>query len=239
MPEYSPLWPQMPCRSLTEPLEKREPPSMDYLRRHRWFACLVLFCALSGCRARSPDSRTGADSLPVPAPTEAGAEGDDICRAFEKSLSSPDFDDGAPIPKRHAYRGEGENVPPRLAWDKVPARTKELALIVDDPDAPMPEPWVHEVFYGIPVGVTTIDPLVRSGAMTDSMARFFHGKNSWGEHAWGGPMPPPGAPHRYIFTLYALDRELGLDAGQTKEQLLSAMKGRILCSARLTGTYQR
>ncbi|MBU1243768.1 YbhB/YbcL family Raf kinase inhibitor-like protein [Myxococcota bacterium] len=154
------------------------------------------------------------------------------------SLTSPDFAQGAPIPKVHAYKGEGKNTPPRLAWTNVPKGTVELALIMDDPDAPTPEPWVHDVLYHIPVDATP-DLMVIRGASVDSAARFTAGANSWNEKDWGGPKPPPGKPHRYFFRLYALDVHLELPPGATKAQLLAAMKGHILGTAELMGTYQR
>ncbi|MBN1773365.1 MAG: YbhB/YbcL family Raf kinase inhibitor-like protein [Deltaproteobacteria bacterium] len=154
------------------------------------------------------------------------------------TLTSHDFEDGRPIPRAHAYTGEGENRPPRLAWSHLPPGTVELALIVDDPDAPRPEPWVHDVLYNIPTDATP-ETMVLRGATVDSARRFLPGVNSWGEQAWGGPFPPPGGPHRYVFTLYALDAVLDLPPGATKEQLLQAMEGHVLGTAVLVGTYRR
>ncbi|NMC71776.1 MAG: YbhB/YbcL family Raf kinase inhibitor-like protein [Myxococcales bacterium] len=154
------------------------------------------------------------------------------------TLTSPDFADGQPIPRVHAYTGEGENRPPRLAWSNLPPGTVELALIVDDPDAPRPEPWVHDVLYNIPVDATP-EAMVLRDAAVDSVLRFVPGTNSWGERGWGGPFPPPGAPHRYVFTLYALDTTVNLPPGATKEQLLAAIDGHVLGTAVLTGTYRR
>jgi hypothetical protein len=190
---------------------------------HAAAAAAVL--VVPGCR-RSPSETTAADTT-SPAANPSGM-----------TLSSPDFADGRPIPRVHAYTGEGENRPPRLAWTNLPAGAVELALIVDDPDAPRPEPWVHDVLYNIPLDATP-DTMVLRGATVDSARRFMPGANSWGEQAWGGPFPPPGAPHRYVFTLYALDTVLELPPGATKDQLLQAMDGHVLGTAVLTGTYQR
>lgn len=190
-------------------------------------ATLVLFGA--DCR-KSPSETTAADTT-GPRPAATAADG-------SMTLTSPDFADGQPIPRVHAYVGEGENRPPRLAWSNLPAGTVELALIVDDPDAPRPEPWVHDVLYNIPTDATPEEMVLR-GATADSARRFTAGVNSWGESGWGGPYPPPGAPHRYVFTLYALDVVLELEPGATKERLLEAMQGHILGTATLTGTYQR
>ena len=114
----------------------------------------------------------------------------------------------------------------------------ELALVVDDPDAPGAKPWVHDVLYKIPVDAGP-DLMVLRGASVDSAARFLPGENSWGETGWDGPAPPPGKPHRYVFTLYALDTELDVQPGLTKDELLDAMEGHVLGTAELVGTYQR
>ena len=193
---------------------------------------LLLATALPGpaCR-KSPTETTAADTTSSSAPRTATPP-------TGMTLTSPDFADGEPLPRVHAYTGEGENRPPRLAWSNLPAGTVELALVVDDPDAPRPEPWVHDVLYNIPVDAAP-DALVLRGALVDSARRFMPGTNSWGAQEWGGPFPPPGAPHRYVFTLYALDTVLELQPGATKEQLLQAMDGHVLGTAVLTGTYQR
>jgi Raf kinase inhibitor-like YbhB/YbcL family protein len=173
-----------------------------------------------------------------PRPVEEPAGGPEPPAGGAMTLTSPDFDDGQPIPAKHAYEGEGENVPPRLEWSNLPEGTAELALIVEDPDAPTPEPWVHDVLYKIPVDATAEEMVLR-GTAVDSVARFFQGLNSWHEAAWGGPKPPHGKAHRYVFTLYALDAELDVAPGLTKEDLLDAMAGHVLATATLVGTYRR
>jgi len=183
-----------------------------------------------GCR-RSAGGGAAADTARPG--TAAG-----LPAAARMTLTSPDFADGAPIPRVHAYTGEGENRPPRLAWSNLPPGTVELALIVDDPDAPRPEPWVHDVLYNIPVDATP-EAMASREAPAGSARRFVSGTNSWGKRGWGGPFPPPGAPHRYVFTLYALDTTVDLPPGATKEQLLAAIEGHVLGTAVLTGTYQR
>jgi len=181
-----------------------------------------------------PSCHTGAGS--GRAAVERSTSPTEGSGAAGMSLQSPSFGDGEPIPQRHAYRGEGKNIPPTLNWSGLPTGTKELALIVDDPDAPTPQPWVHDVLYSIPIGAS---PLDASARLSPLAGRLRKGVNSWDELGWGGPMPPPGKAHRYIFTLYALDTELDLAEGQTKEGLLGAMEGRVLGTAKLVGTFQR
>jgi Raf kinase inhibitor-like YbhB/YbcL family protein len=154
------------------------------------------------------------------------------------TIQSPAFANNAVIPKR--FTGDGEDVSPQLTWSGVPANAKELALIMDDPDAPTPEPWVHWVIYKIPVSPTGLPENVAKTAKLTTPAGALQGKNSWGKESYGGPAPPRGhGTHHYHFKLYALDAALNVSSGLTKAQLLSAMKGHIVAQGELVGTYQR
>ncbi len=145
-------------------------------------------------------------------------------------VSSPAFEPGGAIPRKHT--GEGEDVSPALTWTGVPDETKEIALICDDPDAPTPAPWVHWVVYKIPADRTGLPEGDTQGAL--------EGKNDFGGTGYGGPMPPRGhGVHRYHFKVYALDTELEVAAGLTKERLLEAMEGHVLAEGELIGTYER
>jgi Raf kinase inhibitor-like YbhB/YbcL family protein len=146
-------------------------------------------------------------------------------------VTSKDFAAGERIGKRHAYAPEGENVPPAIAWTGAPPGTKEFALICDDPDAPVQEPWVHWVLYRIP-GTST--------GLPDGLRGAAAGRNSWNQTGWGGPLPPPGhGTHHYHFKVYALDSSLGLPAGASKRDLLKSMKGHVLAEGEVMGTYSR
>ena len=120
----------------------------------------------------------------------------------------------------------------------MPDNAKELALIVDDPDAPGGT-WVHWVLYGIPAGVQALPEGVRKADRPDNLPGAAQGGNSWGKVGYGGPMPPAGRPHRYEFKLYALDTALNLRPGATKADLLEAMRGHVVAQGHLMGTYQR
>ncbi len=153
-------------------------------------------------------------------------------------LSSEAFGPGSTIPRRHT--GDGEDLSPPLGWTDLPPETRELALIVDDPDAPSQQPWVHWVISkirptepGIPEGVhLKPTPSFPAGAV--------QGKNSWGTIGYRGPSPPRGhGVHRYVFRLYALDEPLNVAAGLDKPALLKAMQGHVLAIAELIGTYER
>lgn len=153
-------------------------------------------------------------------------------------LQSEAFSPNGPIPRR--YTGDGEDLSPPLTWSGVPEGTKELVLIVDDPDAPRPEPWVHWVLYKIPADTPGLPEGIPTSGPVSSPPGAVQGKNSWPKNGYGGPYPPTGhGVHHYHFKLYALDVELTLGAGATKEALLKAMQGHVLAEGELVGTYQR
>ncbi|HEU5250307.1 MAG TPA: YbhB/YbcL family Raf kinase inhibitor-like protein [Thermoanaerobaculia bacterium] len=133
------------------------------------------------------------------------------------------------------YTCDGRNVSPPLSWSGVPADAKNLALICDDPDAPAGV-WVHWVVYDLPASAKGLPEAVPLRDEISGGGR--QGKNDFRKTGYGGPCPP-GGTHRYVFTLSALDRPVGLPAGATKAQLLSAMRGHVLAEGKLTGKYSR
>lgn len=145
-------------------------------------------------------------------------------------VTSSAFEPNGAIPTK--YTGEGEDISPPLSWDGAPDGTQEFALVCDDPDAPMAEPFVHWVLYGIPKHRTSLPEGTDGGGM--------EGKSSFDSQGYGGPMPPPGhGTHHYHFTVYALDTPLELSPGASKADLLDAMEGHILDQGELVGTYER
>lgn len=149
-------------------------------------------------------------------------------------LSSTSFAAGASIAKRFTCDGQDDS--PELHWSEAPAGTKSFALIADDPDAPVGT-WVHWVLFNLPPETRALPESVPKTPSLPSKAR--QGKNDFGKIGYGGPCPPPGKPHRYFFKLYALDAVLALEAGVTKADVESAMKGHILAQAELMGRYGR
>lgn len=148
-------------------------------------------------------------------------------------LKSTSFSDGSSIPARYTCDGEGKS--PSLDWSGAPAVTKSFALIVHDPDAPVD--FTHWVAYDIPARVHRLaEGASNDGEMPPGSAE---GVNGFRKMGYGGPCPPGGKPHRYIFLLYALDTNLGLPAGATREQVQSAMRSHIVATGKLTGTYGR
>lgn len=149
-------------------------------------------------------------------------------------LTSPAFAPGKPIPAK--YTCDGADVSPPLAWDRVPYGTKSIALVLDDPDAAAGD-WVHWVLFDIPPQTKQLAEGGPAGAGLPDGAR--HGTNDFGKPAYGGPCPPPGKPHRYVFRVYMLDTELGLAATTTKAVLLQALDPHVLGEGELKGSYQR
>ncbi|WP_439629864.1 YbhB/YbcL family Raf kinase inhibitor-like protein [Gemmata sp.] len=153
------------------------------------------------------------------------------------TLTSPAFAADHDIPSD--YTCEGGDVSPALAWTGVPAGTKSLALIVDDPDAPDPaapkRTWVHWVLYNLPADLKRLPEAVDRDALPDGA---LEGTNDWKRTGYGGPCPPVGR-HRYFFKLYALDAALPDLSHPTKAALEAAMAGHVLAKAELVGKYQK
>src|SRR5690242_1818762 len=151
-------------------------------------------------------------------------------------LTSPAFGEMGPIPRAHTC--DGADLSPPLVWSDVPAGAKQLALIMDDPDAPRGV-FVHWVLYGLRPDVKGLASGFPRDAETVKPVKAYQGVNSFPATGYRGPCPPPGPAHRYIFTLYALTQELTLPPGATKAVLQQAMQGLVLGEAVLTGKYGR
>ncbi len=150
--------------------------------------------------------------------------------AMALELKSKGFSNEEYIPQK--YSGQGDDVSPQLSWSDVPEKTKSFAIICDDPDAPIGD-WVHWIVYDIPADVTTLaEAVILPPAIKQ-------GKNDFGNQNYGGPMPPPGKPHRYFFKIFALDTQLNLPAGLTKKDLLTEMQEHIIAKDEIIGLYKR
>jgi len=141
-------------------------------------------------------------------------------------LSSPAFTSEIPA----AYTCDGQNVNPPLTISEVPAETKSLALIMDDPDAPRGD-WVHWLMWNI-------DPATTKISENSVPSSAIQGTTDFGTAAWGGPCPPSGT-HRYVFKLYALDTPLNLAPSAKKSDLEAAMQGHVLEQTEFVSTYSR
>ena len=195
-------------------------------------AFILLVLGVVGCdRNASSTADTSAPSAATATDTGLGSKDMAI------KVTSPAFQAGGPIPSK--YTCEGQDISPPLAWSGAPAATKSFALIVDDPDAPDPAKpqrvYVHWVVYNIS-GTTTSLP--ENASKTGLPKSAVQGKNDWGKPQYGGPCPPIGR-HRYFFKLYALDAELTELSAPTKADVERAMKGHVIDSGEVIGTYQK
>lgn len=153
------------------------------------------------------------------------------------NLSSIAFSENTPIPA--LYTCEGRDLSPPLQWRDLPANTKSLVLIVDDPDAPDPAApkmtWVHWVLYNLPPDAAGLPEGVTSAGLP---AGTREGLNDWQRTGYGGPCPPIGR-HRYFHKLYALDTVLPDLGCATKADVERAMQGHVLDTATLVGVYKK
>lgn len=148
-------------------------------------------------------------------------------------ITSKAFGQGENIPPE--YTCDGEDKSPPLEWNNIPDNTKSLALISDDPDAPSGT-WVHWVAYNIPAGRDNFEEdIPTTDKLEDGTTQ---GRNDFGKIGYGGPCPP-GGTHRYSFRIYALDKELQLDPGLTKKELLNEIQGHVIDQGELMGKYSR
>ena len=156
-------------------------------------------------------------------------------------ITSTAFKQGEPIPREHT--GEGADRSPLLQWTNLPEGTKELALICDDPDAPVAEPWVHWVLYKLPATTKGLPEGMPQKPQLKEPAGALQGKNGWPEGqniGYRGPMPPKGhGTHHYYFRLYALGKPIDAQPGLDKKALLAKIRDHVLAEGVLMGTYER
>ena len=146
------------------------------------------------------------------------------------TLSTPGFENGGTIPTE--YTCEGRNLSPPLAWRGTPRAARELALLVEDPDAPGGT-YVHWVVFGLDPRTEMLDAGTR-------LVEAQQGRNSAGDARYTGPCPPKGdAPHRYVFSIYALREPSFLDDGASAEKVLERIRAIAMATGRLTGRFGR
>ncbi len=148
-------------------------------------------------------------------------------------IHSNSFANGGAIPRRYTCDGAGDS--PGLEWPSAPAGTKSFALVMNDPDALLD--FTHWLAYNIPPGVRRLaEGASAQGAMPQGSAE---GTNSFGRFGYGGPCPPAGKLHHYVFRLYALDIRLDLASGATRDQVESAIHQHVLAAGQIIGIYRR
>lgn len=152
---------------------------------------------------------------------------------FSIQVTSSSFVDGGMIPQK--FTCDSADFSPDLQWTTLPGKTKSLALVMHDPDALAD--FTHWVAYNIP---SSAGELALGASPRAAMPKGSNeGINDFSHLGYGGPCPPPGKPHHYIFTLYALDALLDLPAGQKRAELEFAMRQHVIAEGRITGLYRR
>ncbi|HEX4340874.1 MAG TPA: YbhB/YbcL family Raf kinase inhibitor-like protein [Polyangiaceae bacterium] len=148
-------------------------------------------------------------------------------------VSADDFLNGGALPGAHA----GKNAkPPGLSWAALPSETREVVIVCEDPDAPLPKPFAHWIVYGIPPTTRSYPP-AGEAETTSGVAKT--GKNSKRALDFAGATPPPGhGVHHYHFQVFALDAALPLGPGADRDAVVAAMKGHILASGEVIGTFE-
>ncbi len=184
-------------------------------RRHR---IVVRAAVLTGCLALAPGWGSGSQG-----PATAALR-----------VRSADFPSGGDIPPR--FTCDGGDVSPALDWGEPPKATQSFVLIADDPDAPGGT-WVHWVLFDVPAGTRTLGREVPRDGQLANGAR--QGRNDFGRIGYGGPCPPAGQRHRYLFRLFALDTRLGLRPGATRSEIDRAAQGHVLARGEWMGRYAR
>jgi Raf kinase inhibitor-like YbhB/YbcL family protein len=152
------------------------------------------------------------------------------------SLKSEWFLNGKQMPLRSAGMGVGENISPPLTWSGVPAGTVELAILMEDPDAPLPRPFVHMIAYRISPDRSG----VAGGALAPEAIGMAFGRSTAGAQGYRGPRPLPGhGPHRYIFQTLALSRRTAFSSAPKLKAFLDCISGTVIGRGMLVGTYER
>jgi hypothetical protein len=150
------------------------------------------------------------------------------------TVSGAAFDDGGPMPASSAGKGVGDNISPPLRWTGLPSGTRQVVLIIDDVDVPLPRPLLHTIAVIEP----TVDGVASGGLQPGTSGMRFI-RADLGHRAYAGPRPIPGhGPHHYRFHVFAIDRAIPEDV-TTARALLAAMSGHVLARGVLTGTYER
>lgn len=192
----------------------------------RWSAKLLIGALALALVAAACSSDDAADTTTTTTTPTAGAA---TPASDAIDVTSPDFENGDPIPEK--YSAAGENVNPALDWTGVPDSAESLVLIMDDPDAPGSSPFVHWVVFDIdPSSTDTGEDEVPSGGV--------QGTNSAGDRSYMGPAPPAGEEHRYFFKVFAVDEKLDLEPSATAEDVMNAIDGKTLGQGELMGTFE-
>lgn len=191
----------------------------------------------TGARAQQPAPGGAPQALALDRPetTIAGGHAGAGGMTTMKISSSAFQADGA-IPER--YADYGEKMSPPLRIDGVPSQAAALVLMVEDPDAKNPKPFVHWLLYNIPPETKDLREAMPSSPRLPDLGGALQGQSSRGAIGYFGPRPPKGdPPHHYHFQVFALDAQLSLQPGAQREELLKAMQGHVIAKSETVGTF--
>jgi Raf kinase inhibitor-like YbhB/YbcL family protein len=159
------------------------------------------------------------------------------------TLTSTDFTEGGTLANAQVFNEfgcKGGNASPALTWSGAPAGTQSFVLLMHDPDAPTGSGWWHWIVYNIPPGTTALPAGVGDPKKGQIPTGAVQGRNDYGAVGYGGPCPPPGKPHRYNFTVYALKvAKLEVPQGASAALIGFNARAHALAEAQLTGMYGR
>ncbi len=144
----------------------------------------------------------------------------------EIKVESPAFKNMGVIPTK--YTCDGADVSPPLKIHGISSEAKSLAILVEDPDAPLGT-FVHWIVWNI-------DPVEN---IPENFRSEYQGKNDFGKIGYNGPCPPRGEKHRYIFKVYVLNKKIELKKGASKKEFLKAIEGHVIQKGELVGVYSR
>jgi Raf kinase inhibitor-like YbhB/YbcL family protein len=177
-----------------------------------------------------PPVRAGNERLAWASPNLAASQ--------EVFVRSDAFENVGQIPAKFSV--DGQDISPPLSWSRVPDGTQSLTLLVEDPDAPTPNPFVHWILYNLPPDLCGLPEDVRHENPAAAGGGALQGKNSNLKIGWTGMAPPKGdTPHHYHFQLFALDKRLDLEPGAGRSAVIDAMAGHVIGRGEVVGTYQR
>lgn len=172
--------------------------------------------------------------FPVAGERRSPLAGAGFAAPHDLTVTSTTFRDGGAMPTSTAGKGVGDDTSPQLSWTGVPPQARQLVLVMDDVDVPLPRPLLHTV--------AVIDPTVQNvdaGKLQPATAGLRFVPGTLGHRGYAGPRPIPGhGPHRYRFLVFALDRPIPDDV-TTAKALLKQMAGHVVARGTLTGTYER
>lgn len=190
--------------------------------RNAIYAVLVLSLASTASTAKATADNTGE-------------------QVAQLTVTSPTLKANEVVPIDHT--ADGKNVSPALAWTGAPAATRQFALVYDDPDVMFGgQTFVHWVVYKIPGTAKGLPPELPMDAVLTApadIAGSIQGLSGFKRTGYRGPAPPPGKPHHYTWTVYALDADLPLEQGLNRNQLMEAIKGHIIGQGALVAIYER